>query len=225
MTEMILREEKGITYEILQEKDLEETVALLSNVFSNGEPVTKSLEITAKEFHYFAEIYCKKAVREGLSIIAKDKGNKDKIVSFIISEDLDTEQPEGIENIDIKMLPLMALVDAIEKDIKSNKKEGERRFHMFLGGTAKEYENRHIGSIALEESMKLAKVKHFTSVIAEPSGFATQHIFNKLEFETRNMIEYITFLYQGKNVFKNIDGPIGLPLMEKSLLLESMEKT
>jgi hypothetical protein len=67
--------------------------------------------------------------------------------------------------------------------------------------------------------MKLAKIKHFSSVVAEPSGFATQHMFNKLGFETRNMIEYKTFLYEGKNVFKNIEGPIGLPLMEKSVLL------
>jgi hypothetical protein len=42
-------------------------------------------------------------------------------------------------------------------------------------------------------------------------------MFNKLGFETRNMIEYKTFLYEGKNVFKNIEGPIGIPLMEKSI--------
>jgi ribosomal protein S18 acetylase RimI-like enzyme len=216
MTEMILREEKGITYEILQEKDLEETVALLSNVFSNGEPVTKSLEITPKEFHYFAEIYCKKAVKEGLSVIAKDKGNN-KVISFLISEDLDTEQPEGIEKIDIKILPGMALLDALEKDMKSNKKEDVHRFHIFLGGTVEQYKNRKIMTILFEESMKLAKIKHFTSIVAEPSGFATQHMFSKLGFEIRNMIEYKTFLYKGKNVFKNIEGPIGLPLMEKSI--------
>jgi hypothetical protein len=147
MTKMILREDKGIIYEILQEKDLEETVALLSNVFSSGEPVTKSLEITAEQFQYFAEIYCKKAAREGLSIIAKDKGNKDKVISFLISEDLDSEQPEGIEKISMTILPLMALVDAVEKDIKSNKKEEEHRFHMFLGGTDKQYEKSHIMTI------------------------------------------------------------------------------
>ncbi len=214
ISEIILREEKGIVYEILQEKDLEETITLLSEVFSRGEPVTKSLGITAKEFHYFAEIYCKKAVKDGLSIIAKDKG---KVVGFVISEDFDSAQPEGIEKIDIKVVPLMALVDEIEKDAKSNKKEGERRFHMFLGGTDKQYEGRHIAVTLIEESMKLAKVKNFTSAIVEPSGFATQHIFNKLGFEQKNMIEYKSFLYDGKNVFKDIEGPVGLPLMEKDL--------
>jgi ribosomal protein S18 acetylase RimI-like enzyme len=218
MTKTILREEKGISYEILQEKDLEETITLLSNIFPSKEPVTKSLDITAEEFRYFAEIYCKKAAREGLSVIAKDKNNKDKIVSFIISEDLDHEQPEGIEKVGPKILALIALVDALEEDIKSNKKEGERRFHLFLGGTDKEYENRHILTILNEEIMKLAKNKHFTSAVVEPSGFATQHMFKKFGFETRNMIEYKTFLYEGKNVFKNVEGPVGIPLMEKSLI-------
>ncbi len=212
ISEIILREEKGIVYEILQEKDLEETITLLSEVFSRGEPVTKSLGITAKEFHYFAEIYCKKAVKDGLSIIAKDKG---KVVGFVISEDFDSAQPEGIEKIDIKIVPLMALVDEVEKDAKSSKKEGESRFHMFLGGTDKQYEGRHIATTLVEESMKLAKIKNFTVAIAEPSGFATQYMFNKLGFEQKIMIEYKDFLFNGENVFKNIEGPVGLPLMEK----------
>ena len=216
MSDIIVKEDKGITYEILQEKDLEETTTLLSENFTKGEPVTKSLGITANQFYYFAEIYCKKAVKDGFSIIAKDK---DKVVGFIISEDFDYAQPNGIQDIHPKMLPLMALVDEIEKDAKSSKKEGEKRFHMFLGGTDEQYEGRHIGTTLAEESMKLAKNKNFTSIIAEPSGFATQHIFrDKFRgFEQKNMIEYKTFIYNGENVFKNIDGPIGLPLMEKML--------
>lgn len=216
MAEMILREDKGITYEILQEKDLEETVVLLSNLFSCGEPITKCLEITPKELHYCAELYCKKAVREGLSIIAKDK-DTNNVISFLISEDFDSEKPEGIEKIDIKILPGMALLDTLEKDMKSNKKEDEHRFHLFLGGTVEKYQNRNIMTILFEESMKLAKIKHFTSIVAEPSGFATQHMLSKLGFKIRNIVEYKTFLYEGKNVFKNIEGPSSIPLMEKSI--------
>jgi hypothetical protein len=65
--------------------------------------------------------------------------------------------------------------------------------------------------------MKLAKNKNFTSVIVEPSGFITRHMFNKLGFEQKNIIEYKKFLFEGENVFKNVVGPIGLTLMEKRL--------
>jgi len=36
----------------------------------------------------------------------------------------------------------MAIVNAVEEDAKANKKEGERRFHIFFGGTEKEYVNK-----------------------------------------------------------------------------------
>jgi ribosomal protein S18 acetylase RimI-like enzyme len=213
---IILRQYKGITYEILQEKDLNNTIRLISEVFSQGEPMTKALNITPKEFQSLAEIYSKKAVEEGLSIIAKDN---DKVIGFIIAEDFDSTQPEEIKNIDKKVVPWMALIDEVEKDAKSNKNEDERRFHLFLGGTDKQYENKHINTTMIEEIMKLAQIKNFTSVMVEPTGFATQHMFkDNFGFEQKFIIEYKNFLYQGKKVFENIEGPVGLLLLEKNIV-------
>jgi hypothetical protein len=214
--DIIIKEDKGIVYEMLQEKDVEETASLMSEVFSRGELTVRYLEITAKEYHYFAEIYCKKAIKEGLSMIAKDKDNG-KIVAFLINEDFDSPKPEGIEKLTPKVAADLALIDALEEYAKANKKEGERRFHLFLGGTEKEYENRHVLSTLIRESMKLAKDKNFTSIIAEPTGFATQHIIKKLGFTQINCIEYKKFQFQGKNIFENIEGPVGIPLMEKNI--------
>ena len=73
MPDIILKEENRIVYEILQEKDLEETAVLISEVFTEGEPVVRYFGITAKEYHYAARLYCRKGIEEGLSIIAKDK--------------------------------------------------------------------------------------------------------------------------------------------------------
>ncbi len=58
MSEIILRENKGIIYELFQEKDLKETIALVAEDFSRAEPMTKSQGIIADEFRYFAEIVC-----------------------------------------------------------------------------------------------------------------------------------------------------------------------
>ena len=214
--DIIIKEEKGIIYEILQEKDLEETAVLISEVFSRGEPSVRYFGITAKEYHYIAQIYCKKGIEEGLSIIAKDK-DKDKIIAFLISEDFDSAKPEGMEKIEKKIAIDMAIVDAIEEDVKANKKEGERRFHIFFGGTEKEYVNRGIMTTLIDESIKLAKTKEFTNIIAEPTGFATQHIFKKFGFEEKKMIEYKKFVFDGKNIYKNLEDPIGIFLMEKKI--------
>jgi ribosomal protein S18 acetylase RimI-like enzyme len=216
MSDIILKEEKRIVYEIFQEKDLEETAVLISEVFTKGEPTVRYFGITAKEYHYFAELYCKKGIKEGLSVLAKDKDTS-KIVAFLISEDFDSSAPEGIEKIDKKIAIDLAIVDAIEEEAKANKKKGERRFHIFLGGTEKEYENRGIMTNLIDESIKLAKSKIFTNIIAEPTGFATQHIFEKFGFEPQKMIEYKKFVFEGKNIFENLESPIGILLMEKRI--------
>ncbi|MBU3956418.1 GNAT family N-acetyltransferase [bacterium] len=212
MSDRLLKEENGIVFEILQEKDLEETAVLISEVFTKGEPSVRYFGITAKEYHYIAKLYCKKGIEEGFSVIAKDKG---KIVAFLISEDFDSSKPEGIEKIDRKIAIDMAIVDAIEEDAKANKKEGERRFHIFLGGTEKEYVNRGIMTTLIDESIKLAKSNKFTNIIAEPTGLVTQHLFKKFGFEQKKMIEYKKFVLEGKNIYDKLEGPIGILLMEK----------
>jgi len=216
LSDIILKEEKKIVYEILQEKDLVETIILLSKIFTHGEPSVRYFGITEKEYYYFAQLYCKKGVEEGLSIIAKDK-DTGKIVAFLLSEDFDSSPPEGIEKIDRKIAIDMAIVDAIEEDAKTNKKEGERRFHIFFGGTENEYVNKGIMTTLIDESIKLAKRKKFTNIIAEPTGLATQHIFKKFGFEQKKMIEYKKFISEGKYIYENFDGPIGIILMEKRI--------
>jgi ribosomal protein S18 acetylase RimI-like enzyme len=216
MPDIILKEEKGIVYEILQKKDLEETTLLLSEIFTGGEPSVRYFGITATEYYYFAQLFCKKGVEEGLSIIAKDK-DTGKIVAFLLSEDFDSSAPEGIEKIDRKIAIDMAIVDAIEEDAKANKKEGERRFHIFFGGTENDYGNKGIMTTLIDESIKLAKRKKFTNIIAEPTGLATQHIFKKFGFEQQKMIEYKKFIFEGKHIYENFEGPIGIILMEKRI--------
>jgi ribosomal protein S18 acetylase RimI-like enzyme len=216
MSDIILKKVKGIVYEILQEKDLEETIVLLSDIFTRGEPSVRYFGITPKEYYYFAQLYCKKGIEEGLSIIAKDK-DTGKIVAFLLSEDFDSSAPEGIEKIDRKIAIDMAIVDALEEEAKAARKEGERRFHIFFGGTDKEYVNRGIMTTLIEESIKLAKRKKFTNIIAEPTGLATQHIFKKFGFEQQKMIEYKKFVFEGKHIYETFEGPIGIILMEKRI--------
>ena len=116
-------------------------------------------------------------------------GTETGTVAFLISEDFDSSKPEGIEKIDKKIATDMAIVEAIVEDAKVNKKEGERRFHIFLGGTAKEYVNRGIMTTLIDESIKLAESKKFSNIIAEATGSATQHIFKKFGFEEKKTIE------------------------------------
>jgi len=69
----------------------------------------------------------------------------------------------------------------------------------------------------INESIKLAKNKEFTSIIAEATGLATQHIFKKFGFEQLKMIEYKKFVFEGKHIYENFKDPVGIILMEKKI--------
>jgi hypothetical protein len=103
----LLAEKEGIRHEIMQPGDLEQTIACIIDAFPRAEPMTKALRITPDEFYLFAEMYCKKAIKDRLSVIAKDtvSGN---VIGFLISENLASEPPEGIETIHEKFHPIMA---------------------------------------------------------------------------------------------------------------------
>ena len=77
-----MSEQNGITYQILQKPDLEQTINCLVDVFSSAEPIIKELQITPTELYPFAKIVCQKSVENGLSLIAKDPATS-KVVGFI----------------------------------------------------------------------------------------------------------------------------------------------
>lgn len=212
----ILAQKDGIVYKILQEKDIEQTIICLSEVFSGGEPMVKTLEITKEEFYPFAEIYCKKAIKEGLSVIATEKETC-KVIGFVISEDFASEQPEGIESINEKFQPIMVLLDTLDEQYKKTHtvKKGQI-LHLFMGGVNENYKRNKVGITLTEENLKLAKTKQFSGAVAEATGLVSQHILrDKLGFEEMFSIEYKSFNYNGVNVFNNIEGPVSCILMEK----------
>ncbi|NEP05506.1 MULTISPECIES: hypothetical protein [Okeania] len=88
-------EENEIVYEILQEKDLEQTINCLVDVFPSSEPMFRSLKVTSSDFYPFAETICEKAVAEGLSHIAKNSVTSE-VAGFIISDNLSSEFYEEI---------------------------------------------------------------------------------------------------------------------------------
>lgn len=212
----MLAEKEGISYEILQENNLKQTVACISEVFPGGEPMTKALGITPDEFYPFAEIYCKKAINDGLSIIAKDKASR-KVIGFMISEDFVSEPAEEIKTINAKFHPILALLDSLDEIYKkSHKVEKGQIFRLFMGGVNEHYKRRNVGMTLTEESLKLAKTKNFSGAIGEATGFVSQHILrDKFGFDEKAAIEYKSFTYKGENVFKTVEDAPRCVLVEK----------
>jgi ribosomal protein S18 acetylase RimI-like enzyme len=209
---------KEIIYDVFRESDLEQTIACITEVFPIREPMTRALRFTPDEYYFFAEIYCKKAAKEGLSAVAKDRATG-KVIGFCISEDFASEPIEGIEKINVKSYPIMALLASLDEEYrKAHKVEKGHIFHLYMVGVSEPYENQDIAMILLDKNLKLAKMKKFSYVIAEATGPVSQHILrDKLGFKEKFAIEYESFTYKGENVFKNIEGAHSCILVEKQL--------
>ncbi len=152
-----MSEKNGITYELLQEKDLEQTINCLVDVFTSAEPLTTAIKITASEFYPFAEIVCQKAVKDGLSHIAKDSATS-QVVGVIISEDLSTESLEEIyKNLPQKFEIIFQLLKELHEQYEMKKKVVTGKlFHIFLLAVKEQYRNRKIGNNLFKNNLKLA---------------------------------------------------------------------
>jgi hypothetical protein len=156
-----LEEKKEIIYETLSMKDLKETIACVVDVFPRAEPMTKAMEITSDEFYPFAEIYCKKAIREGLSLVTRDKATGN-VIGFLISENLASEPPDGIRTINEKFLPIIKLLDGLDENYKQSfELNGNNILRLFMVGVSKHYEGLNLATTLIKENLKLATKQLF----------------------------------------------------------------
>ncbi len=209
-------EKNGITYQLLQEKDLEQTINCLVDVFTSSEPITTAIQINASEFYPFAEIVGQKAVKDGLSQIAKDSATS-QVVGAIISEDLSTElSEENSKNLPQKFDIIFQVLKELHEKYESQKKLGtDKLFHIFLLATQKQYSNIKIANNLLEKNLKIATQKGFSGAIVEVTGNISQHLFRKYGFEDRCSIDYQTYKYKGIKVFETIKEHRSCILMDK----------
>ena len=220
-----MSEQNGITYQILQKPDLEQTINCLVDVFSSAEPIIKALQITPTELYPFAKIVCQKAVENGLSLIAKDPATS-KVVGFIISEDLSEDlskkSPEEInKNIlqDQKLDIVFKLLKELNEQYEKQKKSFiGKMFHIYFLGIIEKYRGRRISNNLVEKNLNMAIEKGFLVAKVEATGNISQHIFRKYGFEDRYSIDYQTYEYKGRKILQGIKKHKSLILMDKVLI-------
>ena len=177
-----------------------------------------ALKITPSEFYPFAEIICKKAVKDKLSHIAKDSVTS-QVIGFLISEDFSTTlSEENFQNLPEKFGAIVQLIKELHEEYEINKKVVKGKLlRPIVGGVKEEYRNRHILSHLHEENQKLAIQEGFSGMVTECTGNISQHLRRKQGFKDRCSIDYQTYEYKGMKVFEGIKEHRSCILMEKIL--------
>jgi hypothetical protein len=201
---------------IIQQGDLEQAIRCVVEAFTQHEPMTTTLGISLDEFRPFAKIICEKAIRDQLSLVAKEKGTNN-VAGFSLAEDFISEPPEELEKLSNKFHPIFALLNDLDEAYKkaSRLAEGEI-LRLFMGGACFAFRNMKIVTTLIEAQLRLAREKNFLGVVAEVTGPISQHILiDKFSFRKIKQIEYKSYVYRGKKVFSDIEEASACIFIEK----------
>lgn len=206
-----------ILFQTMQHSDIEETASCISQVFSNFEPMAKTLKISFNEFYRFALPVCQKAVEQKISIIAKDQ-KTEEIVGFIISEDFTTVSQYPLDGIDHKFEGVFSLLSELEENYqKCHLIKARQVLHIFMLGVQEKYNKRHIATTLVRENLNLAKHHNFEIAITEATSVGSQRIFRNFGFIEEFAIEYKPYKFKGKHIFSSIENPPNCLLMSRCI--------
>ena len=203
----------SISISTLCAEDAEQTIDCMSDVFCR-EPMTQSMQITPAIYRPFAEIICRRAIADGLSVVAKENGHPD-VLGFCIAEDFVRDAPD-LSGIDARFRPILGLLAEMDNRYKARHavKEGQL-CHLFMLGIRQQYAGLGIARQISDANIELAKQKGYRGLILEATGKVSQHIARKSGFEEVDQIEYQSYTYDGQKVFQHLEASENCLLMRR----------
>lgn len=202
----LVQEQKNYRYDVLKEEYFEQAVNVITHSFCEYEPMTKYLGITSAEFTPFAKILVKKAIKDGLSIVALDNN---KVAACTIVEDI--ANPFDINmDIDRRFKIIFSLLEYLGNEFFRERAMYKGHIaHLFITAVDKDYHGQGLSRKINFESIRLAKERGFDFMCCEFT-----HDFNEkgtvIHLKNSRLLikscKYREFIYNGKKPFAELDG-------------------
>ncbi|CAN5590111.1 hypothetical protein BH10PLA2_BH10PLA2_27070 [soil metagenome] len=205
-----------IRYSVLQQSDFAELAFVLGDSFSRGEPMAIAVGMTASEIQPIVACFASKAVAEQVTIIARTDAGK--LVGALLAQDFSTPPPAGPEKTTHLFQPIGALLDRLDEEYRHGKAiEPGQYLHLFMLGVLPEWAGQGIGLQLVATTLKNGYKRGYRVAVTEATGRGSQHIFRSLGFRERIARKYEDYQFEGKAVFRSIDGHEATLLMDKEL--------
>jgi len=198
--------ELNVQCEILSETHYKEAVNIITETFTNYEPMTKYLGITPQQFLPFAQLIVEKAIQDKLSIVSIDDN---KVTACTIVEDI--ADPLNIAiHLDPRFKIIFSLLANLAEDFFKERVLTKGQIaHLFITAVDKKYFGSGLSKKINFESIKLAKEKNFDFMCCEfthdynEKGTVKNIKNNKLLIRG---CQYKDFIFDGKKPFENLEG-------------------
>jgi ribosomal protein S18 acetylase RimI-like enzyme len=192
-------------------------VQLLSRAFVKDDPPAVAAGLTTPDFEHFARLLSSRAVREGLTFIARC-AETGEMAGALLAEDSASPPPEGIESLSPTFNPIFDILGQLEAFYRNGRfpNPGES-LHLFLLGVSERFRGNGIAHELVAECMANGSRQGYRVAVTEATNKTSQHIFRKQGFAERVRGSYSDHRFEGKAWFTSIAEHGGPMLMDKLL--------
>jgi ribosomal protein S18 acetylase RimI-like enzyme len=206
-----------IEYGVCSPSDVDAMAELLAEVFSRSDPPAVAAGLTPREFGACVQLFCPKAGREGLTIVARLAESGD-LVGALLTEDGSSVLPDGVERLSPKFDPIFDIMGQLDEEYRGDSEVGHgEHLHLFLLGVSPRVAGRGVAQELVRVCLKNGSRLGYLVAVTEATNKASQHIFRKAGLVERVERSYKTHRFDGRAVFASIAEQGGPILMDKPL--------
>lgn len=217
MSSFTLYSQDGIRYEALTAERQEAAIAMLTESFHVGEPLTTSTGCSRESTRAFFDMFVPQMLSNGLSVAAVSEDTND-LVGVFIAEDFAASPPAGVEEFvgkyEASWGPVFAILDDAEEKLKQEVSipAGElpdpgRIVHQWCVGVSPACARRGIGERMTRVLLQQAALLGFEMSFSECTGAFSKKLSEKSGMNPSFRLEYASWEFEGSRPFASAPAP------------------
>lgn len=205
------------SFAVFQASDADEMSRLLADTFARRDPPAVAVGLTPAEFETFVRLWCSKAAREGLTIVARSR-ETGEMAGALLTEDAASAPPDGLDRLSSKFDPIFDILGQLDAEYREGRTilPGEY-LHLFLLGVAQPFSGQGIAHGLVAACLAQGASQKYRGALTEATNKTSQHIFRKQGFVERAHRSYRDHRFNGKAFFESIAEQGGPILMDRHL--------
>jgi ribosomal protein S18 acetylase RimI-like enzyme len=201
----------------IQENDLEKVARLLSESFTNREPLTMAMKFSMEEHLPHAKSLVAIAIQDQFSFLCEDT-IRGEIAGYVLSEDF-SRVHDFSNPFSPKYPPIVGLLEELSQDFQRPcLAHPGVMIHLLMLGVAPSYLRQGIGTHLAIKTLEHSKALGFKIAVAEATATHSQKIFDDLGFRIKKEINYSEFSFDNSRPFSNIRDPLTATFVSKELV-------
>jgi ribosomal protein S18 acetylase RimI-like enzyme len=206
----------ALSYGILQNQDLKQTVSLITEAFRGGEPLNRANDIPEKIWAESCRHVCQTVAKDQLSIVAKDS-LQNRVVGAAICGDWTTPKPDT-RALHPRFAVTSALLDELGKQYRQTIRLSPKHYlSIIFLAVDLNLAGHGVGTGLITRALENARSGGFKIAVCEATNRRSQHVFrDKCGFTDRFSIFYSDWEYDGRRVFDSIQGQSAI-LMDREI--------